>query len=180
MNKKISLKMRAQMFLERNKENILIVGSQIIMWGAVIFGGVAIYKGAKSEEEKRQAEKAAKEAQERQEFLQKMLEEWEARKNAPENQLTDGGWVSYDGLNEPDAPFAEAQDVPLESMGQFGEDIRNRYQENFPEWKEIGMPDPDALQACISISVYEREQPAEAATDEALAAEEEQKEETAA
>lgn len=71
--------------------------------------------------------------------------------NNPDNQLTEGGYVAPDrnNLYEADCPNILANSVPLTSMGQFGQDIIDRYKEEWPNWEEVGMFNPETAVADV-------------------------------
>ena len=71
--------------------------------------------------------------------------------NNPANQLTGGGYVApnNDNLYEADCPNILANCVPLSSMGQFGQDIIDRYKATWPNWNEVGMFNPETAVADV-------------------------------
>ena len=134
---KLTFKEKAKLFWDRNGEMVITLLAMCGVVGAI--GGGLGYIWHKQEQK-------AKEEAERLEALlvpsQKEADEREAEiMKDPANGLTGGGYVDpdNDNLYEADCPNILANCVPLSSMGQLGQDIIDRYKQQWPDWEEVGM-----------------------------------------
>ena len=143
----LTLKEKAKLFWERNK--VMILGLVAMVGGATVIGAVGVHYTKKAEKEHQEELEAqrAKWEEERKaaEKKEEMIE------NNPANQLTGGGYVDpiNDNLYEADCPNILANCVPLSSMGQFGQDIIDRYKATWPNWNEVGMFNPETAVADV-------------------------------
>lgn len=148
---KLTFKEKAKLFWGRNKADILgwLIGAGVIAG----VGCTAAYMSQKAAE-KREAE-LAEQIRKLNEQVKKEEEAAIAAEdqiaNNPDNQLTEGGYVAPDrnNLYEADCPNILANCVPLTSMGQFGQDIIDRYKEEWPNWEEVGMFNPETAVADV-------------------------------
>lgn len=145
------LRIRLQCFWEKYKADIIATAAAIAFTVGV--GSIVGYYNNKAEEQK-EAERAAKEAEEaenRRKAHEEYMAELEEKKNDLMNQFPGGGWVVEDYMYEPDMPCVDVNDVPVDSLGEFGQEFKRRYLEEFPDWEEIGMMNPDKLLVSIDI-----------------------------
>lgn len=146
---KLTLKEKAKLFWERNKTTIITL---LVSAGVITGVGCAMDHYAKKAEEEKKALKV-EEARKADEEAEAAMQ-WEERiANDPENQLTGGGYVAPDrnNLYEADCPNLLANCVPLTSMGQFGQDIIDRYKQEWPNWEEVGMFNPETAVADVYV-----------------------------
>ena len=54
------------------------------------------------------------------------MSEFDRKMNDPENQIPGGGWVLEDYMHDADLPEMIANDVPITSLGKFGEEMLHR------------------------------------------------------
>jgi hypothetical protein len=171
MKMKLTFKEKAKLFWERNKTGIL---GMLIAVGALTGAGCYMAhvnrKEAERQEEElaeqiqRQTAKEARKIEEDTDNIVTGIDELEKADDAaldeedriasnPDNQLTDGGYVAPDrnNLNEADCPNLLANCVPLTSMGQFGQDIIDRYKEEWPDWDAVGMFNPETAVADVYV-----------------------------
>lgn len=113
----------------------------IIGFGVFTIGTVGVGMAVSSYIDKKDAERAAAEA-EAEEARKKAKEEADAEEekmmNDPANKLTCGGYIRPDNdwLYEPDEPYALANCVPISAMGEFGQNIISRMKESLPSEEE--------------------------------------------
>lgn len=148
---KLTFKEKAKLFWERNKTDII---GWLIGAGAITGVGCAAAYMSQKAAEKREAELAEqiqKLNEERKKEEEAAIADEDQIANNPDNQLTEGGYVAPDrnNLYEADCPNILANSVPLTSMGQFGQDIIDRYKEEWPNWEEVGMFNPETAVADI-------------------------------
>ena len=148
---KLTLKEKAKLFWDRNKAEILgwLIGAGVITG----VGCAAAYASQKAAE-KREAELAERIRrldEERKKEAEAAIAAEDQIANNLDNQLTEGGYVAPDrnNLYEADCPNILANSVPLTSMGQFGQDIIDRYKEEWPNWEEVGMFNPETAVADV-------------------------------
>lgn len=145
----LTLKEKAKLFWERNKA--MILGLVAMAGGATVIGAIGVHYTKKAEKEHQEELEAqrAKWEEERKAAEKKEEEAAIAAEdriaNNPDYQLTEGGYVAPDrnNLYEADCPNILANCVPLTSMGQFGQDIIDRYNKEWPNWEEVGMFNPE-------------------------------------
>lgn len=148
---KLTLKEKAKLFWERNKADIIgwLVGAGVISAGICT---AAYFTKKQIEKEEAEKERIAKELEEkRNREAQEAMDE-DARDAAdPANQLTGGGYIrpQNDNLYETDYPNALANCVPLSSMGEFGQDIIRRLNDEYPDWEETGYFNPSEAVADV-------------------------------
>lgn len=148
---KLTFKEKAKLFWDRNKADIIgwLIGAGVITG----MGCAAAYMNQKSREkhEAELAEKIQKLNEERKKEEEAAITAEDQIANNPDNQLTEGGYVAPDrnNLYEADCPNILANSVPLTSMGQFGQDIIDRYKEEWPNWEEVGMFNPETAVADV-------------------------------
>lgn len=118
-----TIKQKIVNFCRKHAFGLALATDVAILVGAG-YCGVSLYKHEKA----RQKEAMDEALKQLAEDIQKQAEELEAKKNNPDNQLTGGGWVAFDNLGDPDAYYHDlgANDIPLPSLGQFGQDILDR------------------------------------------------------
>lgn len=150
---KLTLKEKARLFWERNKTDIIgwLVGAGVITG----FGCAVVHYTERKEKERKAVEdmvRAMEDAKQAEE-ARKAEEEEKRISEDPANQLTAGGYVAprNDNLYEADCPNLLANCVPLTSMGQFGQDIIDRYKQEWPNWEEVGMFNPETAVADVYV-----------------------------
>ena len=132
-----------------HKYDVLCIGTLLL---TTIGIGAAVYSEKKRADA--EAEEAMKRLHETIGDLPEIKEQtFEEKQVDPERQLECGGWFLEDWMYEHDMPELVVNDVPLSSLGAFGEEVKKRYMDNFPDWKETGMMDPDRLLTSIDITV---------------------------
>lgn len=142
---KLTFKEKAKLFWERNKVDILgwLIGAGVITGVGCVAAHMIRKAGEKYEAEL--AENIQKLNEELKKEAEAAIAAEEQIASNPENQLTEGGYVAPDrnNLYEADCPNILANSVPLTSMGQFGQDIIDLYKKEWPNWKEVGMFNPE-------------------------------------
>lgn len=104
-------------------------------------------KGETNEEavkqELRESEQAAREEMEN---TKEEMSEFDRKMNDPANQIPGGGWVLEDYMHDADLPEMIANDVPVTSLGEFGEEMLRRAGGTHP-----GHPDCDPSKIKVSL-----------------------------
>lgn len=141
---KLTLKEKAKLFWDRNKG--MILGLMAMAGAATAIGAVGAHYSAKAEKKRQKELEEAWKA-----YLEEAQKKEEMTMNNLANQLTGGGYVdpNNDNLYEADCPNILANCVPLSSMGQFGQDIIDRYKATWPNWDEVGMFNPETAVADV-------------------------------
>lgn len=165
IQRKMTIKERAQWLWAKHKGKVLILTTML---------GIGIYLGVKhsrptqrdmtEEEFVCEALKAINSKQEEEtcndyHLIQAdaehadILNEEVAEKlqNDPDRKLTEGGYIRDNSLYEPDCPNALCNEVPLTSLGSFGQDMINKLKKEFPDYEKIGPFDPETAVADIYI-----------------------------
>lgn len=130
-----NLKEKAKKFWYNNKTKIIAVATGVAAVGGVV---LLVYTGKKNMDLKLQEEAIEKERKDAEQKAE-WDAEWEQMKNDPARKLAHGGWVteSYD-IGDACEDGYEIQefiinDLPLENLGVFGEDMVARMKEMFPD-----------------------------------------------
>lgn len=74
------------------------------------------------------------------------MSEFDRKMNDPANQIPGGGWVLEDYMHDADLPEMIANDVPVTSLGEFGEEMLRRAGGTHP-----GHPDCDPSKIKVSL-----------------------------
>lgn len=146
---KLTFKEKAKLFWDRNKAEIL--GWLVTAGVVTAIGGIGVHiTNKKIEKDELKIEQINEEFEKKQ---QKYLEEEASEAADPANQLTGGGYIRpcNDNLYETDCPMALANCVPVRSMGEFGQDIIDRLNSEYPNWKEEGYFNPETAVADVWI-----------------------------
>lgn len=143
------IKEKMKRFWDRNKAEIIMYGGFFLMLAGL--GVVAEHTWSKGvREEKERMAKAQEDWDMKKLDLQRMYEEEQIRmRNDPANQIPGGGYVQNDGFYETDCPWANCNEVPLASMGEFGQEMIRRLKEQYPDYEKIGPFDPDRATAYL-------------------------------
>ena len=159
---KKNLKRKLHVFWEKHKTGILLTGGIVIIFFlGNIRGNIDAFK----------IKQKMAEEDEKKEYEEKKPEDNPFREdpNDPKNRFPAGGVVVEDWLYEHDCPLIDVNDIPLNSMGEFGAEIKRRYKENFPDWKETGMMNPDKLLVSVDLAVEHVYQDEEEKKEETVA-----------
>ena len=146
---KLTFGEKTKLFWERNRGVILEL-IVLAVTGTAIGSGIAIAvnkKEKRKQEERQKYEEMLKEQVEAQQLAYEAEEE--RIMNAPENQLPGGGFVRDNYLYEPDCPGCLCNCVSLTAMGEFGQDMIRRLKDEYPDWEQIGMFDPETAVADV-------------------------------
>lgn len=141
---KLTFKEKAKLFWERNKTDIL---GWLVAAGFIAGTGCIAAHMAKKQEEGRKAveEMTRLMAEQAEKEKTKAAEAEEERiKNDPANQIA-GGYVRPDNdcLSEPVYPNILVNTVPITNMGELGQEVLNRLNEEwFGEFGETGEENP--------------------------------------
>lgn len=171
---KLTFKEKAKLFWERNKTDILgwLIGAGVITG----VGCAAAYMAKKQEEGRKAVEEMTRlMAEQADKEKAKAAEAEEERiKNDPANQIA-GGYVrpENDDLANPVYPNILANTVPIANMGELGQEVVQRLNEQwFGEFGETGVENPfDPATATVDImidfghEVWKRNHPEEAEED---------------
>ena len=152
--RKMTIKERAQWVWEKHKGAIIYLSMLL---------GLGIYIGVKASRPSQRdltEEEFVAEALKNEEIkdispTEEQQEEWEkedeALRNDPERKLTEGGYIRDNSLYEADSPNALCNEVPLASLGSFGQDMIDKLKKEYPNYEEIGPFDPETAVADIFI-----------------------------
>lgn len=87
-----------------------------------------------------------KELLESEQAAKEEMSEFDRKMNDPANQIPGGGWVLEDYMHDADLPQMVANDVPVTSLGEFGEEMLRRAGGTHP-----GHPDCDPSKIKVSL-----------------------------
>lgn len=148
---KLKFREKAKLFWDRNGADIVgwLVGAGLIT-GIGCVGAHLVKKQTEKEEAEKEMIRKELEAQ-REKAAQEAMEADTRDAADPANQLTGGGYVCPDNdcLYETDCPTMLANCVPLSSMGEFGQDIINRLNNEYPNWEQEGYFNPETAVADV-------------------------------
>lgn len=144
----------------REKLNYIWEKHKYKIIGILLVGGavaVAYAKSRNSEEPETGDIPAENETETKPEEKKSSWElEMERKMNAPENQLTGGGWVLEDDPSF-DFPMLIANDVPLSSLGTFGEDLMERVKAHGLDKTQYGNISDPRTSIMINLQVQDPE-----------------------
>ncbi len=136
-------------FWDRNRAEIITYGGFFLMLAGL---GICADKYLGDAKEQKMAEADAAWKKVKEDLSEKQAEyekECRARKEDPTNKISGGGYVREDGFYETDCPWAWCDEVPLASMGEFGQEMIRRLKEQYPDYEKIGPFDPDRATAYL-------------------------------
>lgn len=107
----------------------------------------ALAKGEPNEEAvKQELLESEQAAREEMESTKEEMSEFDRKMNDPANQIPGGGWVLEDCMHDADLPEMIANDVPVTSLGEFGEEMLRRAGGTHP-----GHPDCDPSKIKVAL-----------------------------
>ena len=143
-----TVKEKAKAIWRKHKGKILFVMTAV---GIVVVCRKIDQKRSPSVEEiedavKRELLESEQAARKEIESTKEEMSEFDRKMNDPANQIPGGGWVLEDWLRNSDPPEIIANDVPVSSLGLFGEEMIRR-----AEGADLGRFNQDLTKARCSI-----------------------------
>lgn len=89
------------------------------------------------------------------ELKKEEMSEFDRKMNDPANQISGGGWVLEDHMHDADLPEMIANDVPITSLGEFGEEMLRRAGGTHPGHHDC---DPSKIKVSLLANFQEPEE----------------------